>query len=83
MTAFSFKEEFSVLMCLKTFKIIFLSPELIALHLIAVDLLDTRDFILWLLENAFNSFPFLDSSTVWYLSKLPRLRLQLVLSVLC
>ena len=31
--------------CLKTFKIIFLSPELIVLPLIAVGLLDTRDFI--------------------------------------
>ena len=30
MTAFPFKEEFSVLKCLKTFKIIFLSPELIS-----------------------------------------------------
>ena len=45
MTAFSFKEEFSVLKYLKTIKIIFLSPELIALPLIAVGLLDTRDFI--------------------------------------
>ena len=45
MTAFSFKEEFSVLKCLKTFKIIFLSPELIELPLIAVGQLDTRDFI--------------------------------------
>ena len=39
-------EEFSVLRCLKTIKIIFLSPELMtALPLIAVGLLDTRDFI--------------------------------------
>ena len=45
MTAFSFEEEFSVLKCLKTFKIIFLSPELIALPLIAVGLLVTRDFL--------------------------------------
>ena len=45
MTAFSIKEEFSVLKCLKTFKIIFLSPELIALPLIAVGLLYTRDSI--------------------------------------
>ena len=45
MTAFSFKEEFSVLKCLKTFKIIFLSPELIALLFIAVGQLDTRDFM--------------------------------------
>ena len=45
MTAFSFKEEFSVLKYLKTIKIIFFSPELIALPLIAVCLLDTRDFI--------------------------------------
>ena len=44
MTAFSFKDEFSVLKCLKTFKIIFLSPELIALPFIAAGLLDTRDF---------------------------------------
>ena len=41
MTAFPFKEEFSVLKCLKTFKIIFVSPELIALPLIVVSLLDT------------------------------------------
>ena len=45
MTAFSFKEEFSVLKCLKTVKIIFFPPELIALPLSAVGLLDTRDFI--------------------------------------
>ena len=45
MTAFSFKEEFSVLKCLKTFRIIFLFPELIALPLIAVGHLHTRDFI--------------------------------------
>ena len=45
MTVFSFKEEFSVLKCLKKFKIIFLSTDLIALPLIAVGLLDTRDFI--------------------------------------
>ena len=45
MTAFSFEEEFSVLKCLKTFKVIFLSPELIALPFIAVGLLDTTDFI--------------------------------------
>ena len=44
-TAFSFKEQFSVLKCLKRFKIIFLSSELIALTLIAVGLLNTRDFI--------------------------------------
>ena len=46
MTAFSFKE-FSVLKCLKTIKIIFISPELIALPLIAIGhgLLDTRDCI--------------------------------------
>ena len=46
----SFEEELSVLKCWKTFKIIFLSPELIALPFIAVGLLDTRDFI---------TFPFL------------------------
>ena len=40
-----FKEEFSVLKCLKTFKMIFLSTELIALPLIAFGLLNTRDFI--------------------------------------
>ena len=44
MTAFSFKEEFSVLKCLKTFKIIFLSPELIALPLVAVGLQETYNF---------------------------------------
>ena len=44
-TAFSFKEQFSVLKCLKTLKIIFLSPELKALPFIAVGLLDTRLFI--------------------------------------
>ena len=62
MTAFSFKDEFSVLKCLKTFKINFFSPELIALRLIAVGLFDTRDFIyfpFYLLENAFNSFSLL------------------------
>ena len=44
MIAFSFKEEFSVLKCLKTFKIIFLSPELIALALIAVGLQEAYTF---------------------------------------
>ena len=45
MTAFSFKDEFSVLKCSKTFKINFFSPELTALPLIAAGLLDARDFI--------------------------------------
>ena len=48
MTAVSFKEEFSVLKCSKTFKIIFLSLELIALPLIAAGQLDARDFITFL-----------------------------------
>ena len=45
MIAFSFKEEFSFLKCLKTFKIIFLSHELTALPVIAAGLLDTRNFL--------------------------------------
>ena len=44
MIAFSFKEEFSFLKCLKIFKIIFLSPELTGLLVIAVGLLNTRNF---------------------------------------
>ena len=44
MTAFSFNEEFSVTKCLKAFKIIFLSPELIALPHIAVGLQETYNF---------------------------------------
>ena len=47
MTAFSFKEEFSVLKCLKTFKIVFLSTELIALPLIAVGLLHSKHFFIF------------------------------------
>ena len=59
---FSFKE-FSVLKCLKTIKIIFISPELIALPLIAVGLLDTGDFITFILffcclKTYFMAFPF-------------------------
>ena len=62
MIAFSFKE-FSVLNCLKTIKIISISPELIALPLIAVGLLNTRDFITFILfysclKTLLTSFPF-------------------------
>ena len=67
MTAFSFKEEFSVFKVFENIKIIFLSPELIALPLIAVGLLYTRDFTTFFilfygcLKTILIAFPFWDS----------------------